>query len=329
MKFLIRISIGILVFLIGLTVYTIWDNNRINVVEETIYIEDLPEDLRGFQILQITDLHEKMFGEEQEKLIQTINELEYDVAVFTGDMLDDEQSDNYDPTYLLLEGMDNLNDALFVPGNTDPENSFTGPTYSAGKHEFIAGMDKRGVKKLDSVHTVNRGSASVHFVEFGLSLRDTSVELENLSEISSDEDLSENDEYRKTLYEEMSEIDELTDEEILISLYHYPLVDVRIDIHKNDPSIVFRDYDLHIAGHYHGGQLRIPFYGALIVPEAYYDNYGLFPPRDRVEGFWEYDGLNQYISTGLGTSKAIGFLNFRLFNTPEINVLTLENSSDL
>ncbi|WP_147422003.1 metallophosphoesterase [Salipaludibacillus neizhouensis] len=120
-------------------------------MEETIYIEDLPADLQGFQILQIADLHEKTFGKGQEKLIQTINELEYDVAVFTGDMLNDENSDNYDPTYSLLDGMDNLNDALFVPGNTDPGGVFTGPTYSLDQHDFITGMSDRGVEQLDAV----------------------------------------------------------------------------------------------------------------------------------------------------------------------------------
>ncbi|MGJ9382775.1 metallophosphoesterase [Salipaludibacillus sp. CF4.18] len=310
-----------IVFIIGLTVYTIWDNNRIIVVEETIYIDDLPADLEGFRIVQIADLHEEVFGEGQEKLIQSINQLEYDVAVFTGDMLSDEYSTNYEPTYSLLEGIENLNDALFVPGNTDPGGAFTGPTYALDKHEFIAGMGDKGVKKLDAVHTINRGNSKVHFVEFGLSLIDTSAELDKLSEVS---DLNQEETYQKSLYEDLSVIEELTDKEILISLYHYPLADLRIDIHKNDPSVVFRDYDLHIAGHYHGGQLRIPILGALMVPESYYENNGLFPPRDRVSGFWEYDDLNQYVSRGLGSSNAIGFLNFRLFNTPEVNLLTLE-----
>ncbi|RKL66432.1 hypothetical protein CR203_16200 [Salipaludibacillus neizhouensis] len=169
--------------------------------------------------------------------------------------------------------------------------------------------------------TINRGDGKVHFVEFGLSLIDTSAKLEQLSEVSG---LNQEETYQKSLYEELNVIEVLTDQEILISLYHYPLVDRRIDIHKDDPSVVFRDYDLHIAGHYHGGQIRIPLLGARMVPEAYYENNGFFPPRDRVSGFWEYDGLNQYVSRGLGSSNAIGFLNFRLFNTPEINLLTLE-----
>jgi predicted MPP superfamily phosphohydrolase len=39
-----------------------------------------------------------------------------------------------------------------------------------------------------------------------------------------------------------------------------------------------------MAGHYHGGQFRIPFVGALFVLEAWYEKSGLFPPQDRVKG---------------------------------------------
>jgi len=324
MGILIRIILGMFVLFIGVFIYTIWDNNRVIVVNETIYIDDLPEDLQGFTILQITDLHEKMFGNDQSKLIDIVNKQDYDMVAFTGDMLDDEKSKNYEPTFKLLEGINNLDDALFVPGNTDPENTFIGPTYSREKHEFIMGMDDRGVKKLDSVHTVNKGEAKIHFVEFALSLVDATSEIEKFTEKTSE--ISEDDRYLKSLYEDMSEMDELSDQEVLISLYHYPLVDMRIDIHKNDPSIFFRDYDLHIAGHYHGGQIRIPFYGGVFVPESYSDT-NFFPPRDRISGLWEYNGLKQYVSKGLGSSSAIGFLNFRLFNSPEINLLTLEKST--
>ncbi|KHE66951.1 hypothetical protein LD39_20070, partial [Halobacillus sp. BBL2006] len=116
---------------------------------------------------------------------------------------------------------------------------------------------------------------------------------------------------------------EKEDNEVLIALNHYPVIDERIDQLKGTTYYKFRDYDLIIAGHYHGGQIRIPFLGALIVPEAFYDFGGLFPPQDRVKGLWEYKGVKQYVSAGLGSSDAVGFLNFRLFNTPEINLLTL------
>lgn len=318
-----RIVLLVILLLIATVIYTIWGNKRVIVVEETIYMANLPEELVGFRILQVTDLHEEVFGEEQKKLIDSVNQLDYDAIVFTGDMLDDEYSNNYDPTYSLLEGIDDLTHALFVSGNTDPENSLSVSERSGYKHEFVRGMSERGMVPLESLYTINRGEANIHFVEFDISLKDPAMQLEKLNETSnlSDQHLK----YQTELYVQMTQLDDLTDNDILISLYHYPLVDVRIDGYRKNPSILFREYDLHIAGHYHGGQIRIPFYGAVFVPEAYSEK-KFFPPRDRVNGLWEYEGLKQYVSKGLGSSSAIGFLNFRLFNTPEINLLTLEKS---
>src|SRR5690625_475107 len=86
----------ILIVFVAFISFTMWDNYRIKVVKEDIIIQDLPDELEGFQILQITDLHEKEFGQKQKRLLKTINLLAYDVIVFTGDMLANRESTNYE-----------------------------------------------------------------------------------------------------------------------------------------------------------------------------------------------------------------------------------------
>jgi hypothetical protein len=81
-------------------------------------------------------------------------------------------------------------------------------------------------------------------------------------------------------------------------------------------------YDLIIAGHYHGGQIRIPFYGALVIPTKN-PMESFFPDQKMVSGLYTYEKVNQYVSTGLGASKRIPLLNFRLFNTPQIDIIKL------
>ena len=70
--------------------------------------------------------------------------------------------------------------------------------------------------------------------------------------------------------------------------------------------------DLVISGHAHGGIIRLPFLGGLISHDL-----ELFP--DYTAGLYEVNGSVLFVSRGLGSSGA----SFRLFNRPEVAVLTL------
>lgn len=88
-----------------------------------------------------------------------------------------------------------------------------------------------------------------------------------------------------------------------INIMHYP-----DDINK----IKDYNYDLVLAGHSHNGQIRIPFYGAVILPshaKKYYKPY------------YKINNTNFYISSGIGTSN----YNFRIFNRPSYNLYRLTN----
>ncbi len=85
-------------------------------------------------------------------------------------------------------------------------------------------------------------------------------------------------------------------------------------VHEPDyTDTIISSYDninLVLAGHSHNGQIKIPIIGAIYTPEnakKYYDDY------------YQLNNTNLYISSGLGYSK----LNFRLFNSPSINLYRL------
>ena len=86
--------------------------------------------------------------------------------------------------------------------------------------------------------------------------------------------------------------------------------------HRNDRFL--RQYsllgaDLVISGHGHGGMIRLPFTDGLISTDR-----TLFPSY--TAGFYEANGSTLFASRGLGNSGP----SFRLFNRPQIAVLTLE-----
>jgi predicted MPP superfamily phosphohydrolase len=68
--------------------------------------------------------------------------------------------------------------------------------------------------------------------------------------------------------------------------------------------------DLMLAGHSHGGQIRLPFLGPLILP----------PMGEKYpEGLYRFKQMQLYVNRGIGT---VG-LPFRLNCPPEITVITL------
>lgn len=70
--------------------------------------------------------------------------------------------------------------------------------------------------------------------------------------------------------------------------------------------------DLVLCGHAHGGQIRLPLIGGLVAPDQ-----GFFPKYS--EGIHDYSDTSVVINRGLGNS----IFPFRLFNRPEIVVITL------
>ncbi|WP_430509958.1 metallophosphoesterase [Gottfriedia solisilvae] len=323
-----KITIALVVLSSILIVYTVWDNSRIILINQNNVVDHLPSDLEDFKILQVTDLHGKEFGKNQSQILKKINSLDYDAIVFTGDMLDHRKNNRFQPFYQLLDGIHNKENAIFIPGNEDPESYCVNSQGKLEKSEFIKGIEKRGVTFLESVYSLKIREATIRFVDFELSIQSKAYPEQQVAGIFKQEiqRTKQYDNHRKQLLEEMTVLDQTNGEDILIALNHNPVVDARINQLKSDPKLNFRNYDLIIAGHYHGGQIRLPFVGALFVPEAWNERNGLFPPQDRVKGLWEYKDTKQYVSTGLGSSDAIPILKFRLFNPPEINIITLKQS---
>jgi predicted MPP superfamily phosphohydrolase len=72
-----------------------------------------------------------------------------------------------------------------------------------------------------------------------------------------------------------------------------------------------KQVDLMLSGHSHGGQVRIPFYGPLILPPM---------GQKYVMGHFTLGSLQLYVNRGLG---AVG-LPFRFDCPPEITLHTLQ-----
>ena len=94
------------------------NNQSISVDEETIAIAGLPSALENYRILHISDLHAAEFGTEQSTLLRTVNNLDYDIMLITGDMVG--ASGNAEPFLNFLRGLSTCRNVYFIAGDSDP-----------------------------------------------------------------------------------------------------------------------------------------------------------------------------------------------------------------
>jgi predicted MPP superfamily phosphohydrolase len=85
-------------------------------------------------------------------------------------------------------------------------------------------------------------------------------------------------------------------------------------VHSPDPApeLASLGYDLVVAGHTHGGQVRLPLAGALVTNSSF--------PNRLASGLMRFGEAYVHVSPGLGTSK---YAPFRFLCRPEATLLEL------
>lgn len=311
-RFYKGMTIVLFATLLILVVYHVYDNNRIVVKQDVVFIENLPPQFQDFTILQITDLHGKYFGQNQAYLTALINTLEYDIIAVTGDM--ETSSNSFDPFIALLEGIKNKENLFYVNGNSDLAYDFlTGTKTDSGQK-----IEECGCILLDKPYPLMREGQILWLVDdLSTSYRDLNPyqDVPRTRFRSDIEYIAYQEHYGDlgTMADRIKESSDLT-----VALAHIPRTQTELE--KMVSPVNFWGSDLILAGHYHGGQIRIPFYGALFIParSPFLENF--FPDQRYVSGLIAGNNVQQYVSRGLGSSN----IPFRLFNTPEINLLTLK-----
>lgn len=305
------------VLITGLAYYSQYDNARFTVTRQDVTIENLPPQFDGYTILQVSDLHSVLFGEHEAQLTQAVNGLEYDVIAFTGDMQD--RDGDLLPFLDLVHGIQRKPLMFFVAGNSGPDDVDlnTGYIDDAGRQ-----LRAEGLTLLDHPVPVERGGARLWFSE----VFDGRLPQGFIQDAQEKLAVTTNPHRRAYLNDQMTYHTELaglyagiSGSDTLIGITHYPLPQSLLD----DANRRTLPFDLVVAGHYHGGQIRIPGVGAIFVPSPSEARHGFFPDQRVVSGLYRGAGMQQYVSRGMGAGGYVPLLKFRLFNTPEINLITL------
>lgn len=249
--------------LLALILWIVWGNTALTVDTYVISSDRIPSGLHGFRIAQISDLHNAVFGKNNEELLQMLSECEPNIIAITGDLVDAGHSD-IDVAFEFARGAVQIADTYYVSGNHEARL----PQYVNLKE----GLESIGVVVLEDM-ALQIEYCGEEVTLMGLSDPNFTINGDIFGEVPAMVEAK----LRKLTKDENS---------YRILLSHRP---------ELFEAYVNCGVDLVLSGHAHGGQFRLPFIGGLIAP-----NQGFFPKYD--SGLYIEGNTVMAVSRGIGNS---------------------------
>lgn len=157
------IKLIILVLIVAIISLLIYGNYTFEVNNYTIKSSRLPESFDGFKILQISDLHNDEYGDDNERLIKAIRDEEPDIIVITGDYIDRNQTD-VDVAIKLSETLVDIAPCYYIRGNHELRVKASD---SSEYERLISSMKDIGVNVLiDEEAVLTRNGESISLVGY-------------------------------------------------------------------------------------------------------------------------------------------------------------------
>ena len=274
--------------------------------KETFYSVSSLKVNNKIRVVQISDLHNSIYGKGNSKLVDRVTKLKPDVILYTGDIIDSNSKSN-ERVINLCEKLAEVAPSYYIYGNNEVEKyydvllnqedldekfGFNNENRNPDKLvELTDALEKElensGVKVLKNQYdTIKVGKTDVDI--YGVLTSNPSA-FWSYAGKSFDEYIFSNDSHLK------------------ITAIHEPLV--------------FEEYtpdfwgDLMLAGHNHGGTIRIPIIGPFYTHDG-----GLLPEKrgHYVCGRYEVQGRPLIISAGMENKNIL-----RINNQPELVVVDI------
>lgn len=278
---ILLIMILICVFIIGM------DTNRFVIRTYELDSNKIKEDIK---FVFVSDLHNKSYGRNNERLLRKIDEIAPDFIVCGGDMPTANPGNQCDVAIHFITSLAAKYKVIYANGNHEYRMRIYPEKY-VGMHEnYYSALKRAGIEPLINDSVMEQG---VMF--HGLEL---------------------DKKYYKRLkknYPSVEVIQESFDEKALSEdVYHVLLA------HNPDYFAAYAKsgVDLVLSGHVHGGVARIPGLGGVISP-----SFRLFPKYDG--GLFKQENCTMIVSRGLGVHT----IPVRFLNPGEIVVVNLKKTN--
>jgi predicted MPP superfamily phosphohydrolase len=265
---------------IGLAIYSgTHARHEFEITHRDLPIRNLPDAFQNFRVVQISDIHLEEYTEAYflERIVAQVNSLNPDLVLITGDFVSRGPralSVAYEAAGLCAEILSTLKSQRFaILGNHD--------VVVGGQH-VIPPLEAHGTPVLvDSYHPIERG--------------------------------------RDVLWICGTDDAGTTSPDLNLAVPAYPQAPILLMCHEPDyaDTVVqhprFPLIDVMLSGHSHGGQIRLPVLGPLILPPM---------GQKYIEGAFQFGHMQLYVNRGIGT---VG-LPFRLNCPAEITHFTLKRA---
>lgn len=288
-----QILIGSTIVL-GTALFLKHETEALEVTKYEMKNNKIPKAFDGFKIVQVSDLHNKSFGKNNEKLLKKIDDEKPDIVVITGDLVEGDNN-NFKVALNLVDELTKKHKVYHIVGNHEQKSLIK--KYKEEYKIYFSKLSNKPIIDLNNEKVVvSKGNSNINI--YGLI-----VPLDYYPY------LFKNYKNRKKSLDKnfiTNRLGILNEEEFNIMLAHTPFF--------------FEDYtnygvDLVLAGHVHGGIIRLPIVGGVLSP-----NREFFPKYDF--GKYEDKNTSMILSKGLGGSKVLIRFNCK----PEIVSITLKRN---
>lgn len=283
------------VYVVSILILAIISNNTtVNKVETYIISDKIQGD--NYKIVQISDFHSMDYNLSGHQLYDTIQDINPDSVVITGDLLNcsPKRGNFKDDIKAICKQFRKIAKGYltyYINGNH--EASVSKEVYT----ELIDGLSNIGIKDLDNKTEIVRKGR-------------TKLRLVGISDPAMDNrDIRNEKGYIEGIINGNSK--DMENNIYTILLAHRPeRADEYSQVLVKDTSGI----DLVLSGHTHGGLVQLPMINGLIAPDQ-----GLFPKYS--DGLYEVNGIKLIVSSGLGSSIE----RIRWLNKPELNIIIIKS----
>ena len=273
---------------------------------ETFYITSSIKVDGRVRVVQLSDLHGASYGENNEKLLQRIEDLEPDVIICTGDMVNSAK-DDVDYAVSLSKELSKIAPSYYVYGNNEVESIYDFSLNEKDLDEKFGfdsdNRDETALLKVEDSFEEKLESAGIKVLK---NEKDT-INIKNI-----------NVDIYGVLTSNPSSFWSYSGKAFENYIYENPDNLKIMAVHE---PFVFEEFtpdswgDLMVSGHTHGGVARVPVLGPMFTHEG-----GLFPERSGAFVYGRYNtaGSPLIVSGGLENSNV-----FRINNQPELVIIDI------